>query len=116
MTVFPKNTCNVHATTDEPVRKLFPLLIFLLSIGLHNDVAADPSVVAGVTSAAEISGIAVADLNQSSTVNMNQAAQFVTPALESSSTSAGVFDPSLILVLMLGIGGLVWMRRSAAGL
>ena len=93
--------------TDETVR-FTPLLIILLTIALHSEVAgANESVQIGTayetqSEFALLSGDAV-----------RKNSSFEGPALERSSTNAAPFDFSLLLVVTFGLAGLIWMRRQA---
>ena len=95
--------------TDRTVR-FTPLLIILLTIALHSDVAANESV--QISAAYETQ--AASSLMPGDAVRKN--ASFGGAALERSSTNAAPFDYSFFLVVTLGLAGLIWMRRQAQSL
>ncbi|MEM7097291.1 MAG: hypothetical protein AAF541_03455 [Pseudomonadota bacterium] len=81
--------------------RLTPLLIILLTLALHSDVAlANESV--------QISGAAA------ETISQHQ--NFGRTGLEKSSTSSASFEYSTYLVVAIGIAGLIWMRRQGQSL
>ena len=95
--------------TDETVR-FTPLLIILLTIALHSDVAANESV--QISPAYETQSELA--LLTGDAVRKN--ASFEGPVLERSSTNAAPFDYSFLLVVTFGLAGLIWMRRQAHAL
>lgn len=91
--------------------RLTPLLIILLSIALHSDVAvANESVQLPGAYETQVAST----LTSVDAVRKN--ASFGGAVIESSSTSAAPFDYSFLLVVTVGFVGLLWMRRQAQSL
>ena len=107
--------CALQTKPAKPVR-FTPLLIILLSIGLHSEVAANES--ASFSNSYDTQPVAAVFAPVSAVRSDTEIGASVLsgPALGQSNTTAGSFDLSYLLVLGLGIGGLVWMRKQSRNL
>ena len=89
-----------------------PLLIFLLILILGARASVADELLVSDASTNEASTIPLGTVISTGPVESTVGG----PAAEQSSTAAGAFDISYLIVLSLGIGGLIWIRRQSQSL